>query len=482
MPTRTLDWAVLTTDGGAVRLLPLGVAADSSSGGQALGSVQLRLPSLPALMAPPDAPDPMFAGTGGTPPELPVDVTADRLVMWLTLTTAEAQSFRLAWLGINAVDVVAQVIEQDQPLGTATGGGDLGFALRGTPVDPASLQIQLWQGSSAAPWTAIDNFGRAGPQDTVFVLDPAAGTVTFGDGIRGLRPQSGSVIVASRYAWGGGASGNLAAGSIKAIAPAIGAVRHEWATSGGSDGETVEQGERRIPAFLSTRDRAVTIEDFQQIALATPGLRLGRAELVPGLMPGAVPETTRTGIPGVVSIFVFPAAAPGPGGGPVATLGQLRAVFAYLRARVLVGTQLFVLSAVPRPVAVSVGIEVAPGADPVATAAAIRIALIDYLWPLQPGGPEGAGWPLGRAIAADELVTQVARAPGVLAVAGLSLYGGTPGNWTNAATVTLQPWEVAPLAAITIGTDGTAPSGPPDSDAAGDAAAGQLVPYVPPVC
>ena len=177
-------------------------------------------------------------------------------------------------------------------------------------------------------------------------------------------------------------------------------MRHEWPTTGGVDGESVTDAERRIPAFLAHRDRAVTASDFQALALATPGLALGRAEVVQGLMPGADPDSTRTGVPGVVSVFVFPNQPVALGNGPVATLAQLQDVFAYLRQRILIGTQLFVLSAEPVPLYASVSIRLLNNADSVATARGVQQALANYLWALPPGGPDGGGWPLGRTVAA----------------------------------------------------------------------------------
>jgi Baseplate J-like protein len=485
LPARTLNWAVVTQDSsGSVRQVPLEVQADTSNGARTAGVALLRLPSSAALLTPPVPPnggDPMFAGTSGMPPELPVGVTSDRVVLWLTLSTADAPSLTLGYLAVNAVGIVAQATETNEPLGTATGEGDATFTLSATPVDPTSLVLQVWQGNQAATWTSVDNFGRVGRNDTVFVLDPTAGTVTFGDGIRGMRPPAGAVIVAQTYAHGGGGAGNLAAGSIKAVLPAIGTVRHEWPTGGGSDGESVADAERRIPAFLAHRDRAVTADDFQALALATPGLTLGRAEVVQGLMPGADPGATRTGVPGVVSVFVFPDGPVAMGGGPVATLAQLKEVFAYLRQRILIGTQLFVLSAEPVPVYAGVSIEVLNGADTLATVRGVQQALASYLWPLPPGGPDGGGWPLGRTVASDELLTQAARVAGVLAADRLTLYTQAGSSWAPAASVPLKPWQIPALQGVGVVTDGSAP--PPPADGAAGPAAGQtFVPYVPKVC
>jgi hypothetical protein len=483
LPPHRLNWAIVTQDeSGAVRQVPLEVRADTSKGGRTAGVALLRLPSSAALLKPPtllNGGDPMFAGTSGTPPQLPVDVTADRVVMWLTLSAADTHALTLGYLAVNSVGIIAQATEDNEPLGTATGVGDATFTLSGTPVDPASLVIQVWQGNQPAVWRQVENFGRSSRNDAVYTLDPTAGTVTFGDGIRGQRPPAGAVIVAQTYRYGGGSDGNLAPGSIKAVQPASGTVRHEWPTSGGSDGESVAEAERRIPAFLSHRDRAVTTADFRALALTTPGLSLGRAEVVQGLMPGADAAATRVGVPGVVSVFVFPNQPVAMGNGPVATLGQLGAVFDYLRQRILIGTQLFVLSAEPVPLYVGLSIQVLNGADTVATVQGVQQALASYLWALPPGGPESGGWPIGRTVAADELLTQAARVAGVLAADTVALYGRSGSAWTRIASLPLKPWQVPALQGVGVVTDGAPP--PPDS-LPGNTSGQTLVPVVPKVC
>jgi predicted phage baseplate assembly protein len=486
LPTRALNWSVVTQDStGAIQTIALEVQSDTSNGGRNTGVALLIPPTEAAMMAPPSTPnggDPMYAGTAGLPPELPVDVAANQVVMWLTLSCADPSSLSLGYLAVNAAAIIAQVTVNNEPLAVSTGASDASFTLANTPVAPGTLKIQIWPQNSPTPatWTQVDNFGDAGQNDTVYTLDPSAGTVTFGDGIRGQRPPAGAIIVAQTYAYGGGADGNLAPGSIKAVQPANGSVRHEWPTTGGVDGESVTEAERRIPAFLAHRDRAVTTSDFQALALATPGLSLGRAEVVQGLMPGADPNSTRTNVPGVVSVFVFPNQPVAFGNGPVATLAQLQDVFAYLRQRVLVGTQLFVLAAEPVPVYVSVGIELLNNVDSVATTRGIQQALANYLWALPPGGPDGGGWTLGRTVASDELLTQAARVPGVLAADQVALYTQTATGWMSVVKAPLKAWQVPALQGVGVSTDGTSPPPPPAASSA--ASSLNLVPYVPNVC
>ena len=289
-PPRRLVWSLASTAAdGSLRWLQLEVLLDTSNGGRKLGVVQLQLPRSAAVLTPPVVTDPMNAGLGASPPELPADVKPESLVAWLRLTSPDDPALSLAWLGVNAVGVVAQTIGRDALLGIGTGEPDQSFSLRVAPVDPTSLVIEVWPpavGTTAAPpstWLAVDHFGAAGRDDKVYVLDPAAGTVRFGDGMQGARVPNGAAVYARRYAYGGGQAGNLAPGSIKQLAAGGGiVVRHEWPTAGGTEGETVAAAERRIPAFLANRDRAVTAEDFRFLAENVPGANVARAEVVSG--------------------------------------------------------------------------------------------------------------------------------------------------------------------------------------------------------
>ncbi len=201
-------------------------------------------------------------------------------------------------------------------------------------------------------------------------------------------------------------------------------------------------------------------------------------------MPGADPAATRTNVPGVVSVFVFPDQPVAMGNGPVATLAQLKEVFAYLRQRILIGTQLFVLSAEPVPIYAGISIELLNGADSVATVQAVQQALASYLWPLPPGGPDGGGWPLGRTVTPDELLTQAARVPGVRAVVPpATLYTRSGSTWMPITSVPLQAWQVPALQGVSVSTDGSAPPAPPADGTGGGGSSGpNLVPVVPKVC
>lgn len=59
------------------------------------------------------------------------------------------------------------------------------------------------------PWTQIETLD-AGPDARVFRVDPATGSIQFGDGVKGKVP-SGSVIITSSNRYGVGAAGAVGA-------------------------------------------------------------------------------------------------------------------------------------------------------------------------------------------------------------------------------------------------------------------------------
>jgi hypothetical protein len=40
-------------------------------------------------------------------------------------------------------------------------------------------------------WRRVDTLAEAGADDPVYVFDQATGTLTFGDGVHGRRPETG---------------------------------------------------------------------------------------------------------------------------------------------------------------------------------------------------------------------------------------------------------------------------------------------------
>ena len=454
---RKLVWELASTgEAGEAIYLSLDVLADSSGGGRQSGVVRLRLPKNHGLFHSFAQTDPMFSGVGEQPPELADRVEASRVALWLRLRCPEHPKLRLGYLGLNGVDVLAQGLKQDLIVGLGNGQPDQVIALPDRQIEAATLQLDVEENGAWVRWQRVDFLAGQAADANVYTLDAQSGYVYFGDGVSaGRRPPSGARVRIAAYLFGGGRDGNLAAGLIKEIVNGSPRhkLRHEWPLTGGLDAESVEQAEKRIPQFLTHRNRAVTQTDFKRIAEANPVNPVARAEVKVGFLPGANIAAAREGVPGVVSLFVLPPGAPALGHTPKPTQGLLKDVFGYLLNRVLIGTELYVLSPEFIPVAIGVTVQLRDAETEQQTLQDVQYALVDYLWPLAPGGARATGWPLGTPVRANELITQVARVDGVLAVNRLALFVKGAKGWRRlgeSEEVSLKSYQLPELFGVRV--------------------------------
>ncbi|HLK48651.1 MAG TPA: hypothetical protein VKT49_10985 [Bryobacteraceae bacterium] len=140
--------------------------------------------------------------------------------------------------------------------------------------DPNSVLDQLSTGQ-AGPWVLwqqIDVIEAAGKGDRCYSLDSDSGEIVFGDGVHGSIPPIGTdSIVAIRYKRGGGAAANsIAAWSAINLTAAVQGVQrvvNPDGAAGGSDPQTPEEVIRYAPANQFMRDRALTLRDFEKLAV-----------------------------------------------------------------------------------------------------------------------------------------------------------------------------------------------------------------------
>lgn len=490
---RKLIWELISTgEQGEAIYLPLDVLADSSRGGRQVGVVRLRLPKNPALFQAFAPTDPMFSGVGDRPPELADQIQAGRVAFWLRLRCPDQPDLQLGYLDLNAVDVLAQGLKQDVLVGMGTGQPDQVIALPDRHIDAATLQLDVEENGAWVPWQRVDFLAGQPSDANVYTLDAPSGFVYFGDGVAaGRRPPQGARIRVAAYLHGGGQAGNLPAGAIKEIVNGSNRhkLRHEWPLRGGLDAETIEQAEKRIPQFLTHRNRAVTQDDFKLITEANPVNPVARAEVRVGFLPGATIQAARDNVPGVVSVFVLPPGTPALAHTPRPNQGLLKDVFAYLLKRSLIGTELYVLSPEFVPLAISVKLQPRDAETEVQTLQEVQFALVDYLWPLAPGGARGSGWPMGGSVRANELITQVARVDGVLAVNTLSLFVRNKKGWRRLGdneALSLKHYQLPELLGVRVEAGSGTPAlpdgiGPMEGQPSGPRQ-GVPVPVIPDLC
>lgn len=477
------------SDPNGVSYIPLTVVDDTTGGLRTNGIIRLSLPGKQSFFAPSnDVRTDVDAGTGPKPPRLDDPTRSARLIAWLRLRpTSNIESLPLSWAGINAVEIDQRLTARGTVVGQSNGQPDQNISLPNGNIEPSTFQLQIEEaGRGFLAWTLIDDLAVAGPQDSVYELDPEAGTLVFGDGVRGRVPPLGARVRVALMRIGGGLAGNVPAGTLTQPQPTLPPVAKlkAWQpqdATGGDDAETLAEAEKRIPALFRHRDRAVTADDYKQIALTTPGALVGRAEVLPGFKP----LERRSSVPGVVSVMVLPTRDTPEAPYPRVDRPFIETIYTNLSARIPLGTELYVIGCEYIPVAIAVGIDNPSGNESVNTA--VKLALQNFLFSLAPGGMQGAGWPLGRSVRQRELEVVVSRVDGVDGVDGLNLFQpAADGSWTlvsNAgdnAEIILQAWQLPELIGVIV-ADGDAPTEFQPTTPTG-AQDGLAIPVVPEVC
>lgn len=323
---------------------------------------------------------------------------------------------------LNTAPATQAATRLDDGLGRSTGRPAQTFALPRAPVlvDPATGEPDLDLTVGDEKWERRADFFRSGPDDPHYLLDPGAGTIALGDGERGRIPVAGLQVTASRYRTGGGDVGNVPAGTITKVKGRIHhvkAVANLRAAHDGSNAEPLEHVRLRAPHDLRIRDRAVTAEDFADLAVRTPGVALHRAYAVARRAPES-PGGQLVERDGAVTVVVLPRTddpAPQP------TSAQLRAVCRWLDPRRLITTELHIAG--PRYVDVeriAARITVAGGHDLATVAEAGYAALLTYFHPVR-GGDDGAGWPFGEDVYHGAVYDVLLGVDGVRRVTGLTI-------------------------------------------------------------
>ncbi|WP_329433666.1 putative baseplate assembly protein [Streptomyces sp. NBC_01280] len=202
-------------------------------------------------------------------------------------------------------------------------------------------------------WTPRRDLLHSGPRDRHFVgelEDDGRVALRFGDGRHGARPTPGSRL-ALRYRLGGGIAGNVGAEAINHLViqsdceqPRATVVRNPLPATGGVEPEPVEQARQLAPLDLRrTRLRAVTAEDYADLARALPGVQRAAAEI---RWTGSVQEAH-------VAIDAYGSAEP-----PAELLARVeQSLEAYRR----IGHDLVVGPARPVPIEIALSVCVTPG-------------------------------------------------------------------------------------------------------------------------
>lgn len=303
----------------------------------------------------------------------------------------------------------AETIEYES-VGGSNGEIDQILRLRYSPVLAGTLQLEVDEGAGFQAWQEVVDFFGSSKDDPHYVLNRATGEIRFGNGTNGRVPvanaRNRTNIRAVYYRFGGGKRGNVSAEKINKLQSSIAGIKADGVinlseAAGGSDEETLDSAIRRTPQTLKSRERAVTAEDYEELALRSTNIARAKA------LPLYHPQFPDIDVPGVVTVMVIPDIDDP---APVPSEGTLQTVCAYLDQRRLLTSELYVVG--PTFQTVTVKAEIV--ADDTADLAEIKSEALDnlelYFHPLlggedsdpskEKGDPErsGGGWPFGGDI------------------------------------------------------------------------------------
>ena len=273
-------------------------------------------------------------------------------------------------------------------------------------ADAAGRPKEIW-----VRWHPVPDFYGSGPHDRHYVIDHLNGEIRFGDGVSGkIPPVAVGNIRMSLYRTGGGSRGNRAPGAIiqlKTTIPYVNKVINYDDASGGSEAETLDSLIQRAPRTIRHRDRAVTIEDYEDLAiLSTP--EVARAKCLPLHDLFADPDAAHR-LPGKVSIIIVP---PSTGLKPLPSRELLERVQSYVDAHRIPTADLVIVG--PDYVRVDVEVEIVLTSLNVANEVglAVNAILTSFLHPLT-GGLDAVGWDFGRQPYESDLYALLESIPGV---------------------------------------------------------------------
>ncbi len=387
-----------------------------------------------------------FSGSGLVKTIIPVNIATSKLfgqeLYWLKVSAKDGSKFtpsKLRGVFPNTVWAEQAVSITDELLGMGIGeaGQELSFAngslLAGQGIEirepgiPSTAEMAIIhseEGSDAirlvlnnagdlnevwVRWHEVKNFTQSTPLSRHYLLDRKAGTVKFGDGLRGMLPPIVSNnIVAREYQSGGGLQGNQAEKTVTELKTAlvnIQSVTNYDAAVGGKDCEDNPAFLERAPSSLKNYDRAVTPDDLESLALeSSSGVVRARYVMPEG---GEIEQADNHLIHMVIATDT--------GTDPPSTdTGLVALVRNYLRERAFVGIKdwIQVQGATYRQIKVTATVIPKSVSDGVAAEEGVKTALKAYFDPFR-GGSDGTGWQFGQTIYFSKVAALIEETAGI---------------------------------------------------------------------
>lgn len=357
----------------------------------------------------------------------------------------ETASPRIKGIFLNTTWAIQAETIKDEILGSSDGTTGQSFTLTKTPIISEDIWINeirtiseeerkdiLEKGEYDAretkdekgnvieflvKWKPVEDLLTSSKDDRHYEIHKVPGEVKFGDGVYGKIPPIGTDNIKTNYRTGGGSKGNVRAYEIKDLKtsiPFLDKAFNPLSASGGTEVEGIEKTIERGPQVLKHRNRAITAQDFEQIACQA-SRAIARAKCLPNF------DNQGQFKPGWVTIVVIPQSNEN---SPRLSLQLKREVGNYVREHsantVIEMNHLHVSEPVYVEVSVNTAL-IALSMDVIpAVEKKVFSRLREFLNPLT-GGYQRRGWEFGRMPCFSDFYALLEKIGGVDRIKSLSL-------------------------------------------------------------
>lgn len=316
--------------------------------------------------------------------------------------------------------------------------------------EPHVLEVRV--DGRTEEWHEVPSFARAKEDEQCFVLDYTAGEVALGPAVReqdgatvgwhrryGAVPPKWAELRLRKYAKGGGRRGNVSERTLTVLRSPIAniiSVENRRPASGGVDGEDIENAKVRGPLTLRIGDRAVTPEDYEQLARAAAP-ELARVECIPATDEAHAGEARVLVIPNVESDdgeLQFEQLVP--------SVDVVNRIKDYLNRRRVIGVRILVTPPHYRGLTIVAKLVALREFDPRDVEERALKDLYTSFSPIS-GGRDGKGWEFGRSVLQGDVYAVLQAVRGVKRVDDCRLFEANPitGQRTPVATAIGAPGE-----------------------------------------
>lgn len=132
-------------------------------------------------------------------------------------------------------------------------------------------------------WDYVQSLEQASYEDRVFTYDSEENCLKFGDGIHGMVPESGQLVVVCECSLSDYEEGNVRAGEIRKVPDEryghFAAYNTAMAT-GGRGMDSIEKMQQRLEAKVLLQNRVVCPADYEKVIMNIPGLMIRGAKVI----------------------------------------------------------------------------------------------------------------------------------------------------------------------------------------------------------